>query len=256
MPLSLLFSMIQILCTLASGLIAVRLCRSRLFRRYPALFAYMVFRVADGIFPLVVKASSIAYFWIWCAFCPVVWVLNMLVVRELCRIVLERHQGLFTLGRWVMYGAVATSGVLSILSMLPRISSTLPARSRLIWYALAADRGIHLGLVTFLLLMLFAVSRYPVRLSRNILLNAFVFTAYYLANSLTSLIQAVFDMRVSRTVDAAMLMIDAVCMVAWFFCLTPAGELAHVEWMHFGADYETRVLNRLDSLNRVLQRAA
>ena len=45
-------------------------------------------------------------------------------------------------------------------------------------------------------------------------------------------------------------------MVVWFFCLTPAGKQAKVEWIHFGADYERRVLHRLDALNRVLQRAA
>jgi hypothetical protein len=256
MPLPLLISTIRIVCTLASALIAVRLYRSRLFRRYPALFAYMVFHVPFDTFPLVLKTTSPAYFWFWCVSFPFVWALNILVVGELCRVVLERHQGLYTLGRWVMYGGVAASGVLTFLSLLPRINSTLPARSRLLWYALAADRGIGLGLAIFLLLMLFAVSRYPVRLSRNILLNAFVFTAYYLANTLVSLLLAVFDLRVAKTVDAAMSILSAACMVVWFFCLTPAGEQAKVELIHFGADYERRVLNRLDSLNRVLQRAA
>ena len=256
MPLPLLLSTIQMVCTLASALIAGRLYRSGLFRRYPALFSYMVFHALYSIFPLVLKSNSPAYFWFWCVAFPFVWALNILMVRELCRVVLERHQGLYTLGRWVMYTGVATSGVLTFLSLLPRIDSTLPARSRVLWYALAADRGIGLGLAIFLLLMLFAVSRYPVRLSRNVLLNAFLFTMDYLANTLATILVVVFDKRIGETVNNAITILNAVCIVVWFFCLTPAGELAKVEWIHFGADYERRVLNRLDSLNRVLQRAA
>ena len=256
MPLSLLLSMIQVVCTLASALIAVRLYRSGLFRRYPVLFSYMVFHVLCSVFPLVLKSNSRAYFWFWCIAFPLVWAFNILMVRELCRVVLERHQGLYTLGRWVMYGGVATSAILTFLSLLPRIHSTLPASSLVLWYALAADRGIGLGLTIFLLLMLFAVSRYPVRLSRNVLLNAFLFTAYYFAGTLATILRVVFDKPLSQTVNSAITIVNAVCLVVWFFCLTPAGELAHVEWIHFGADYERRVVDRLDALNRVLQRAA
>src|ERR1017187_8235390 len=256
MALPLLTSTIRVVCILASALIAVRLYRSQLFRRYPALFAYMVFHVPFDMFPLVLNVKSPAYFWFWCTSIPFAWVLNILVVRELCRVVLERHQGLYTLGRWVMYGGVALSGVLTLLSLLPRIDSTLPARSRVLWYALAADRGIGLGLAIFLLLMIFAVSRYPVRLSRNVLLNASLFTMDYLANTLATILVVVFDKRLGGTVNSAITILNAVCIVVWFFCLTPAGELAHVEWIHFGADYERRVLDRLDALNRVLQRAA
>src|ERR1039458_958262 len=107
MPLPLLLLDLQMVCTLASALIAGRLYRSGLFRRYPALFSYMVFHALYGIFPLVLKSNSPAYFWFWCVAFPFVWALNIPMVRELCRIVLERHQGLYTLGRWVMYTGVA-----------------------------------------------------------------------------------------------------------------------------------------------------
>ena len=61
---------------------------------------------------------------------PLQWGLDILVVRELCSVVFEKHPGLVTLGRWGMYTGVIMSAFLSFLSLLPHINSTMPARSR------------------------------------------------------------------------------------------------------------------------------
>jgi hypothetical protein len=237
-----------------AGILAFRLYRNGLFRRYPALFAYMIFQAPYSIFPWFVSTKSTEYFWFWIVTMPMFWALNILIVRELCGIVLDRHKGFYTLGRWVMYGSVAVSGVLSLLSLLPRMKPAMAMRSRLLWYALGMERGVGLALALFLLLMLLAVSRYPVHLSRNVLLNAFLFTVHFLANTLVSIIQMVFRLRVNNYLDYSMIFVSSACMVVWFLFLTPAGEMQEVSWPRFRADYEKRVLDRLDAINSVLAR--
>jgi hypothetical protein len=250
-----LFSIVQVVISFASGLTAFRLYRSGLHRRYPVLFCYMAFLALYALCPVVWDTRGATYFWSWIFAQPVMWLLDILVVRELCRVVLEKYRGLLSLGRWVMYIGVALAAFLSFLSLLPHITSTMPARSRILGYWVGANRGVSLSLVFFLLLMLFAVSRYPVRLSRNVILNAVLFTICFTCDSLGSILKAVFDRRLSSAVNLYASGVEAVCLLVWLWYLTPEGENAHFEWLQFGPEYERRVLGRLDSLNRVVQKA-
>jgi hypothetical protein len=249
-----LLTCFELVKAVAAGVTATRLYRSGLYQRYPFLFSFMAFLALYSLCPIILNTRGAAYFWTWIVCQPVVWILDLLVVRELCRVVLERYPGLFTLGRWLMYIGVAASAVLSFLSLLPHIQSTMPARSKILGYWVAANRGVTLSLVIFLFLMLLAVSRYPVRLSRNAILNAVLFTVCFLSDSLGSILSAIFDMQLSPSVTVTMAGVEAVCLVVWLFCLTPDGEHSCFQWIHFGHAYEERVLSRLDALNRVLQR--
>ena len=102
--------------------------------------------------------------------------------------------------------------------------------------------------------MLFAVSRYPVRLSRNAILNAVLFTLCFMCDSLGAILQTIFDLRLNKSVSLAVSGVEAFCLLVWLLYLTPKGEQAHFDWIHFDPEYEERVLGRLDTLNRVLQR--
>jgi uncharacterized membrane protein YozB (DUF420 family) len=247
-----LLSVLDAAIPAASGLTAVRLWYSGLYRRYPVLFAYMTFGAIDGLVPEVFDARRPAYFWVWICTQPMVWLLNILVVRELCRVVLEKHPGVVTIGRWVMYAGVVLAAFLSFLSLLPHIDSAMPARSRILEYWVAAGRGISFSLAIFLLLMLFAVSRYPVRLSRNVVLNAVLFTYCFLSDSLTAILSTIFDRRMNPWVSVAVSAAEVACLLLWFFRLTPEGEQARFDWIHFAPEYEKRVLSRLDALSSIV----
>ena len=52
------------------------------------------------------------------------------MVLELYGLVLERYKGLYTLGRWAMYGAILVSGAVSILTLLPKIAPSTPEPSK------------------------------------------------------------------------------------------------------------------------------
>jgi len=68
-----------------------------------------------------------------------------------------------------------------------------------------------------------------------------------------AILSAIFDRRLNPWVSVALQSAQAACLVLWFFCLTSEGELARIEWIHFGAEYEKRVLRRLETINQFMR---
>ena len=250
---SILASVLQASIALAAGLTAFRLQHTGLYRRYPLLFAYMIFVAIYSLAPVAMDTRRPAYFWVWTMCQPIQWGLDILVVRELCSVILEKHPGLVTLGRWGMYAGVIVAAFLSFLSLLPHIKSAMPARSRHVAYWVAAGRGVTLALAILLILMLFALSRYPVHLSRNAILNAVLFTLVFLSDCLEAIVRTVFDTHLNPWVAAALSAAEAAWLLLWFLRLSPAGEQRQFDWIRFSPEYEKRVLQRLDALNRIVR---
>ena len=247
-------SAIEVVSGVFAALTAVRMCRSDLDRRYPFLFAYLVFQVPYAIWPATVDIASPGYFWFWLVTEPINWIFEIAVVRELCGLVLERYRGLCSLGRWSMYGGVSLSAAISLATLLPRIPNALTQRSRLLYYWYGGDRGINLALAIFLLLMLLLASRYPVPFNRNVVLNAVMFTVLFFGSTLSSLLRTIFDLRVALLLDIGLTASGAASLIVWFFALTPEGEKDRVELAHFGPEDEVRILQRLDQMNRLVLR--
>ena len=187
---------------------------------------------------------------------PLFWLFHVMVVRELFRLVLARHKGLYTLGRWAMYFGVVVSVTLSLISMMLKFKPGAAQKSQIIAYFYGTDRGVNLCLALFLILMVLLISRYPVSLPRNIVLHAVLFTTFFLGNSLTSLLRSVLGIRLFTTIDTGLMALAAACTFGWFFFLTPKGEEARVEPQQISSDREERILYHLDSLNAALLKVA
>ena len=71
-------------------------------------------------------------------------------------------------GVTVAFGT-AVAVIVSVASVIPSLRRAAP-QWRTTQYLLAADRGVTLSLVIFLLLMMFLLKGYPVRLNRNVIL--------------------------------------------------------------------------------------
>ncbi|MBZ5620389.1 MAG: hypothetical protein LAQ69_16940 [Acidobacteriia bacterium] len=237
---------------LGSLLIAGKLYKSGLYLRYRVFFAYFIFRVPVAAYTLLTDVKSHGYFYFWVVTQPLIWIFYAWVVLELCRLVLERHKGLYSLGKWAMYLGMAVSVTLSVLSLLPRINPTTTQRSRAIFYVMAADRGVTFSLAILVLLMLLMISRYPVRLSRNVVLHASLYTIFFLSNTLGVLLQSVFGLRHYTAIDTGLLCVSVICVLAWLFFLTPEGEEVRVNIPHFDPKQEERILYHLDTLNATM----
>jgi hypothetical protein len=241
---------------LAAGLTVVNLLRSGLYRRYRFFFVYLVFRVPYGICLLVLDVKSGLYQKFWTVTAPLFWLLYILVVFELCGLILEKHKGLYTLGRWAMYLAMAVSVTVSVLSLLPRITPAMPQETRIMGYVYATERGVDFSLAIFILLILFFLTRYPVPLSRNVVVHAVVVSLFFLSNTLVVILHSVFGLQLKNEVNMFFMGTSSACLVAWLVLLNAKGERVRVRTLHFGRGDEQRILHQLDSLNETLLRAS
>jgi hypothetical protein len=256
MPTQALVLFFEWVSLLGAGLLSLKLFRSGLYRRYRFFFVYLVSLVPYGICLLVLDVKSGLYQKFWTVTAPLFWLLYILVVFELCGLILEKHKGLYTLGRWAMYLGIAVAVTLSLLSLLPRITPATPQRSRIMGYILATERGVDCSLAISILLILLFLSRYPVPLSRNVVVHSVVFSLFFLSNTLGALLRSVFGLHVSAEISLFMMGISSACVVAWLVLLNAKGEKVRVSIRHFGRRDEDRILLQLDSLNDTLLRAS
>src|ERR1700694_1933243 len=99
----------QVTSVAVAALAAAKVFRTGLYHRYRILFGYFIFYTLNGVWPLFVNVKSNLYLRIWLITEPVSFLFYILVVLELCRLVLEKHPGLYTLGRWAMYCGMVIS---------------------------------------------------------------------------------------------------------------------------------------------------
>ncbi len=246
-----LVQVFQSVTLVGAGLTVAKLVRTGLRRRYPVFFWYFAFWVANSIWPFFLSPASPGYYWFWVCTEPINWMFYVLVVWELCGLVLEKHPGLVTLGRWAMYFGIAISVTISFVSLIGTMKSGRP-QWQTTRYLLAADRGITLSLVVFLLLMMFLLKGYPVRLSRNVVLHALLFTIFFISNTIGALCQALFGTELYTAIDSASMGISAACVLVWLFFLNAAGEKVRVNVPHYAPEFEEQVLSQLNALNATM----
>lgn len=245
---------VEILLLIGSVLMAAKLYHNGLWRKYVVFFAYFIFRVPNSAWPLVVNDESSAYLGLWLFTSPVCVIFYVLVVAELYRLILEKYRGLETMGRWAMYAATAVSVLISVLALLPHFTPAMPQRSKHVGYEIALERGIDFSLVVFILLLLVFLSRFPIPLSRNVVVHAAIFSLYFLTAALGSLLHALWGINLSAEVNLFLSCTSLLCVGAWLLLLNPAGETVQAHLPLFRSGDEERILRELDSANAALLR--
>lgn len=251
-----LITVLQILSVLGSALTVIRLYRNGLYGRYRAFFWYFVFRIPNTIWPLFFsnffETKALVYYYFWVATEPITWIFHTVVVLELYRLVLEKHKGLYTVGRWAMFVGMATSIILSLVSLIPRMSRALAEQSRTMFWYLYMERGVMLGLAIFLLFMMGFLVLYTVPISRNVRVHARIYSVFFFSNFLTFLLQSLFGLHVFSWTNAIAGAISTACVFAWLFLLSPKGEEVKTSHAIVSPDQERRILMQLDALNATL----
>lgn len=243
-----------------AAVLVLRMSLSGLWRKYQLFFAYFVFRIFNTLWPLIlpslaahlhVKASHL-YEDLWIITEPISWIFHILVVVELCRLVLAGHKGIYSLLRWAMYGSVALAICISMLALLPKLRPTDHMDTKLlgIWFATA--RGIDFALAIFLLLILFFLSRYPVRLNRNILLHSALFTIFFFGGAFAVFLRTFFGSSGTRTTNLILEFISVACIFTWVFFLNRRGEEVQASFRQIDPRHEQTALRQLESLNASL----
>jgi hypothetical protein len=259
---ALLISFFQIVTIVGSLLTVVKLLYTGLFRRYRIFFLYFLFRAPYMTVFLIVShmkglsggdgIQSNLYYYLFLYSDPIFLLAYILVVMELYGLVLERYKGLYTLGRWAMYGAIVVSGTVSILTLLPKLGPSVPEPSKKVMYEVYAERGIDFALVIFILLIVWFLSKYPVPLSRNVVVHTVIYSIFFLSDALVLLWRTLLGYDVGQTSNVVATAIASACTVAWALLITAKGEEVRTQLPQIRPEAEERILQQLDALNATL----
>jgi len=248
--------LIQVVSILGCVLTAGRLAGNGLSHKYRFFFGYLIFWALYATCLLFLDVKSNWYEYIYVGGRPVAWVFYVGTVFELYRLVLSRHRGFYTIGRWAMYAALAVSVTVSALALLPRITPQMPQSTRILGYAFAGDRAVAFSLAAFLLLMLAFLNLYAVPLSRNVVRHVVVYSILFLSSTLRTILWSVFGIRLATEADLVTGAVSCACLLAWCFLISVQGEEARVHLPWFRPEQEERILSHLDALNVTLLRVA
>ena len=249
-----LTSFLQGLLVLGSALTALKLFSTGLYKQYPIFFLYFVFRVPNSIWPLALDIRSNSYFYCYVITLPLVLVFYILLVRELYQLVLRDYRGLQTAGRWTMYLSLVGSVVIAILTLLPKIQSSMPQRSKIMGFVMASERAVDTALALFIILLLALLSRYPIQLRRNVRVNAVVCSVYFLTGTMNMVAWTILGMKSLGTLNTVMTVVNVCSVFAWLILLSPAGEKVAATKVGAKGDNERRLLMQLEDLNAALLR--
>jgi len=256
MPNADLSQILQVLSLLASALLIVRLITTGLWKCYPVFFWYFVFRIPNTLWPLIITNHTALYQHVWMLTEPVAHLFHVFVVYELCRLVLQNHRGIFTLGRWTMYFSVVVAVTISILTFLPHIKPRATDDTKRLGYEIAFSRGIDFALAIFLILLLFFLSRYPVKLSRNVLTHATLYSLFFFGQAFSLFLRTLFGTTANNWTNLLTSMLSCACIFAWAFLLSPKGEETTAKFLGMSPRREQNALRQLESLNATLLKIA
>ncbi len=249
-----LFKAVSISCAAISGVLAGRFYFLNLAPAYPVLFAYLlVHSVILGAISFVASASP-AYFWVYVIGSPVVWLMYILIVKELYSLIFKKYPGLALFGRWCVYAAV----FLAALAFLSAAHITQDAvrgiQTRLVDVE-STNRVVVFGAAVFVIFMLLVISRYPLTLHRNVLINSFFFSGILLWEAGTLLAEHLTELKQTMILDVVMLAADTLGFMAWFFLLSSQGEQQIVKvGTAISKSEEVHLLDQLERFNQVFLR--
>jgi hypothetical protein len=243
-------SILQSSVAALSALTGIKLWRTKLHGRYPALLSFLLLNLVLSLVFLTCSASG--YMTYWKILQPLTWLFSVWVALELYTVILEKHKGLATFGRWIQYAGLVLSTVVSLLALLPRIRAGANGADPILIYYYAIERGVDCGMLVFLLFLLVWLTQYPVPLSRNIVIHSFAYTALFLSNSIGLFAQAFLGFELSLPVTLTLTGVFGLCILTWLIFLNAKGEEIRVTVAHFTEEHEERVLKQLEAVNQAL----
>lgn len=254
-PLPLIERALWFLGLILSAVLCFRLITLKLARAYKFFFCYLVFNTGRSLVMWPLSWSSPVYVTIWNWTEPVVWVLYVLVVLELCGLAFKEYRGIQALGRWTIYGSLGVALFFSTLSLVPTwVGSKSPAFSTQRF--LMVERGIDFCLVLLLLIVLASLVLFPIRLTKNVTLHAILYSAYFTSNSIGIFIVNMTGSRILDIVSCCLMGVQAVCLTSWVALLSREGETKTMVIRPPVAADEERLVEQLASINATLLRAS
>jgi hypothetical protein len=235
--------------------LAARLFASSLYRTYRWFCAYVVFEILRNIASVFIPNGTIAYGYMYLSTQPVFLFLQAAVVFEVIRLAVRNHPGIATLGRKLLLWALVLSTGGSLVTLLGGVQTNSPYR--LLEYVFTLERLINSSLFGVVLIFLLFLAYFPVPLTRNALIHAGLFGAYFISKTLLLLVRNMMGPEITNTINTGITLLSACLLFAWAFLLRASGEQQPVRSSRRrDAAEEERLIAQLDSINSTLLESA
>jgi hypothetical protein len=243
------------LTAIANALAVARFTVLRVARAAPLLTAYLGFLLIFNTLAALVPPNSFYYERIYQIGEPVTVLMAILVVREQYRHAFAEYPGIASLTRWSAYFALALAVALCVLMVYYtgfRIDGGFFTGYVVIW-----ERCVCFTLAVFIGLMIYLVSHYPIKITRNLAINIAIFTVYFCGIFVLSFPSASRNLRAEWFAFYATEVLSILSYLAWGFLLrVDSGEPSVTLRRNIDSREAEHLLGQLDALNRALARSA
>ncbi len=249
-------AVLQWVSLVLSVLLVLRLYQQGLHATYRWFFLLLMFDAVRSsvLLTLPVRSTTYAYVYLWSW--PVLWLLYILVLKELYELVLRDHKGVASIGGYAIYIGVAVAVVLSIISARPELSSpdgNYPALKTFFVFGRVVLAILLLLLITIAGILLW----FPIRLRRNIVYYCIGYVIFFLSKTLLLLLRNVLGADVTRILSSVNLALESSVLLFWLLQLNSRGQEKSVAVGHsWNPDQAETLVKQLDSINEALLRAA
>ena len=209
---------------LGRALVAWHFYSIGLHRIYRAFYFSVLLSIAKSAALYPFPATSSAYRQIWTVTAPLTWLAYVFVVLELYGLVLKHYKGIYSIGRWFFFAAVAVSAVVSSLTVMLSATGGTLANHPLLYHFALIERGITTSLALFLLLLLGIVAWFPVPISTNLLTHSMVYSFNFLVSNVVALYWHTGGPPAAAIGSMINLIVAMICSACWLFLMTREGE--------------------------------
>jgi len=233
-----------------------RLAFLRLLLTYPALLCFFVLQFVTAGAWNVPNRQTWAYEYIYVAMLMLEWIVYGLMLREIYAAIFSNFPGIAVLGRWSIYAASVATACIGALSFA-MAKETQEGNRFLLDIVEFTAHNLMFGFVTLILIILAAISRCPLRLHKNVLINSGLFSAILLAEAAGLIVDRFTRHDYTGWLNIAVSVVVLVCLTAWPILLTREGQTIIVKFRRdLNLADEKRLLSQLSAINSILLRAA
>ncbi len=245
-------SLAEFLQASASAAAAGRLIQLRFGRRQRAILCYLIFLAVFLMALALINPASRVYFSVFLAGTVLSWIFEVFAVREMFALTFDRYRGIRTAGRWVLY--VATGLAIAASVLITRAFGHPPGHGSIwLYYVQIVDRSLVLTLAVVISAIVLFLSRYPLNLSPNTYVSTGFFSAVFLSEAVTMVIDNLSTFLYVNWVDVTQVAFAAVCLIGWAVMLRPEGvNSGGARQIVFESPAENDLLKELESLNTLL----
>ncbi len=254
------------LSDILSVALIIRLINLRLHHVYKVFCAFLIFEIVSTSFTIIEKFSSlnniVDYRVMWLVMRLASWTISIWMVYALLYAILANLPGILKFSRRVLNSVLPISLGAALLSAAPEYSASGTSKVSipidfLVGIGFVLERVVSTIALFTLLLVLFFILWFPVKMPRNLANFSNGFILYFSAKTTFLLVRSFWSHESFALVDNGVTFILCICLGYWIIFLNKQGEEVPVTLGHsWQVSKQTQLMGNLESLNATLSRAA